>query len=436
MNRKRIPTGYLWIAGISFLSACTLDEPAPGSVGTTLNLAANQNYSLTSLSWTPVKVTGFKEYVILQSTDEIPSTPAPEISANVSVLKRIDDADVTSFSAANILFSPKVCYKLYASVDDRFIQSSNVCVQQDFKLLNGFYDRGGHMEGLDEMVLFDRVEQHLVSYNYKTGNITNTVNDIFLSFPIIEMSGWAGTTNVFAYDQSPGTLRKYRFPELTSNMLKNFGGVLFAANVYEQFIFVAVEESGKAFQVVNRTNLTVIDTKQGSLGNRNISVFPGNHTGDPLIVLEISDNTINRYSIDAAGKATFLGSRSPGVNQLSTQNSTAKGTGLFIAGRAGNILNRDGDILGALAGGINAFVLIARFSEDEKKAVYIFSDNINISLQVADISNPGNVGSLVSYNIPSANYADLLVDDNIIYIVGVSFATGQAQTFVLKFPMP
>ncbi len=432
MTRKRIPTGILWIGCISFLAACTLDEPTPGNVGNTLTLSANQNYSLTSLSWNPVKVTGFKEYVILQSTHEIPSSPNPVINSDVSVLKRIDDADITTFLASNILFSPNVCYKLYASVDDRFIQSGNICVEQDFELLNGFFDRGGHMEDLDEMVLFDRVEQNLVSYNFKEGNITNTVNDIVLSFPLIEISAWAGVTNVFAYDQSPGKLRKYRFPELTSNMYKDLNGVLFAVSVYNQFLFVAVEESGKAFQVLNRANLIITDSEEGMTGNRNIAVFPG----DPVIALEISDNAIKRYSIDANGIITFLGTLSYGVSQLSTQNTTARGTDLFIAGRLGNLLDREGNILGALNSNINSSVIMARFSENAKKAIYIISDNVNFRLEVADITNPEHINSLVSYNIPSANYADLVIDDDVIYVVGVSFATGQAQTFVLKYPVP
>lgn len=432
MNKKRTRTGLLWIAGILFLPACTLDEPATGSVGNTLTLTANQNLSLTSLNWNPVKVTGFKEYVILQSTEEIPFSPAPVITSSVSVLKRIDDVDITSFTASDVLFAPKICYKLFASVDDRFIQSSNVCVDQQVELLDGFYDRGGHLNGLDEMVLFDRVDQHLISYNYKEGNITNTVNDIVLSFPIIEMSTWSGTTNVFAYDQSPARLRKYRFPELTSNMFKDFNGVLFAANIYNQFIFVAVEEFGRAFQVINRTNLVEIDHEQGTLGNRNIAVFPG----DPVIVLEVSDFNINRYAIDENGRATFLGSRTPGITQLGTQSSTASGNNLFISGRLGNILDREGNIVGILNSNINSTIFITRFSQDENKVAYIITDNITMRLEVADISNPDHIAALVSYNVPSASYADLLIDDNIIYTVGLSFATGIAQTFVLKYPMP
>ena len=121
----------------------------PGPPSQVLTLSAHQNLSLTELSWNPVRLSGFKEYIILQSSDEIAPSPTPVTSANVSVLKRIDDVDVTSFEASEILFTPRICYKLYASVDDRFIQSQNICIDQNFTLIEGFYDRAGHGGDVD-----------------------------------------------------------------------------------------------------------------------------------------------------------------------------------------------------------------------------------------------------------------------------------------------
>ncbi len=339
--------------------------------------------------------------------------------------------DVTSFFSSEILFSSNVCYKLYVSVDDRFIQSNNVCVTQDFKLFSGFYDRGAHENGLDEMVLFDRANQHLAIFNYKTEAVTHTSTDIILSFPVIELSTWGGITNVFAYDPSPPRLRKYRFPELTSSMLKEFSGVLFAVEPFQDFLFAAVEENGKSFQVLNRSNLNIIDSKAGMLGSRNIGVFSGN----PNIVLEIGSEAINKYSVDASGKITLLKTKSPGISQPSNQHSSATGTEIFIGGRLGTLVDRDGNIIGTLNKNPNDFVFMSRLSPDEKKVAYVLIENNATKLILADISNLQNITHQVTFNLPDANFADVIIDDNIIYVIGVSFSNGEARTFMLKFPM-
>jgi hypothetical protein len=64
------------------------------------------------------------------------------------------------------------------------------------------------------------------------------------------------------------------------------------------------------------------------------------------------------------------------------------------------------------------------------------SDNVSIRLEVADISNPASISVLSSFTIPSANYSELILDNEAIHVVGVSFDSGQAQTFILKYPLP
>jgi hypothetical protein len=424
--------GLIFLAALSLLTGCTLDDPETVGSSFPIALQVEKDYSLIHLAWAPIKVTGFKEYILLQSSEEIPPSKAPVISSTVTVIKRIDDADITSFQASEVLFAPQVCYKLFVSIDDRFIQSASVCVQQDISTLNGFYDRAGHDDNLDELVMFDRSNQQLSTYRYETGEITNTINDVFHSFPVIDLSTNAGETNVFVYDQSPARLRKFSIPSLTSNSWKDFGGVLFAVNVYERFVFASVEEINTSFRVLNTSNLSDIDSKPGLLGNRNIAVFPG----DPLIVLEAGDNGIYRYSINSAGKITLLNQLTTSITQPNTQNATAQGTEIFIAGRLGEIIDRDGKIIASLGNDINSFILMVRLSSDENKAAYIVSDNVRIRLEVVDISNLPDIETIASFEIPSANYADLILEDEVMYLMGVSFATGQAKTFVLKYPMP
>jgi hypothetical protein len=188
------------LACISF-SSCTLNEPEHTDSSPALSLRTEQYFSLTVLNWDPVNVTGFKEYILLQSTVDIPNEPRPKLNSNTTVIQRMDEADSTSFSVSAIPFNSKVCYKLYAAVDDRFLYSPTLCVDQQLEMIPGFYDRACHESGLDEIVMFDRINDRLSSYNYKTKQLTQSVTDIVLNFPILKMSTWENTTQVFGFDQ-------------------------------------------------------------------------------------------------------------------------------------------------------------------------------------------------------------------------------------------
>lgn len=414
-----------------YIYGCSLDDPGSSSSNPPLTLHADQNLSLITLSWDPVKVTGFKEYILLQSTSDIPNSPTPEVNAETTILKRIDDSDIHSFTLTNTLFAPRLCFKLYTSVDDRFLYSSTLCIDQDFTLINGFNDRAGHEEGLDQEVLFDRINAHFSIVDYKSGEFTNTVNDFNLSFPIIDVSTYQEVTNVFAYDQSPPRIVKYKFPELTALTFRDYSGVLFAVKAHKQFVYVAVEELGKAFQILNRTNLSLIDSRPGNTGNRNIAVFEGN----PLVVLEIGETLINKYNIDVAGKITQSEQILTGVNQMSTQNTIANSDTWYVGGRLGNIVNRDAEIVGSVTNGINSFVAMNRFSPDRTKLVSIINNNASTRLEINDVINLPQLTNITSYEIPPANYSDVIVEEDIIYVIGVTFSSGQAQTFILKYPI-
>src|SRR5688572_5794587 len=281
---KNLQPFYFFCAFWVLFTSCTLDDPGTPASNFPLTLQAEQDFSLIKLNWNPVKVTGFKEYILLQSTTEIPSNPVPTVSSEITIVKRIDDAEITHFVTSDILFSENVCYKLYVSIDDRFIQSNNVCIEQDFKLLDGFYDRAAHEEGSDKVVLFDRVNRFLSVYSFTSGDITSMVTENLLQFPVMDVSTWGDATHLFAYDQSPGRFLKYNLPTFSPVMQEFFGTVLFAAKSYNQYIFAASEESGSAFKVLNRSTLKIIDSDPGFLGNRNIAVFR-----DPLTVLEVGE---------------------------------------------------------------------------------------------------------------------------------------------------
>ena len=431
MNLRGQFIGALVAIGLAFTWSCTLDEPADTNQDPALTLDYTQHLSLTNLTWDPVRVTGFKEHIILQSSNQIANSPTPVINQDVTVLKRINDVDVTSLTVSTMLFSPQICYKLYCAVDDRFLYSSTLCIQQDIDVVNGFYDRGCHTAGQDEAVVFDRVNSVLSALNYKTGTITSSVTDGVLSFPSLEMSTWTDVTNVFGFDQSPAWLRKYNFPALTASNSKNFNQILWAANVHNQFVFVATDDFGNNFQVLNSSNLSFLHSIQGMSGNQNIAVFPG----DPLAVITIGSSVSKKYSIDTDGKILTSADVPARILQPDLQSTCAEGTDLFICGREGTIINRNGVNVGTLNTDINASILLNRLSIDEKKAIYIITDNGVMRLEIADISQLPLVTLLTTYDLPALSYADLIPEEQIIYVIGTSFISSQAQTTILRYPL-
>lgn len=431
MNCKSVNTGFILLCFLGFITGCSLNDPGNTNNEPPLKLHAEQNLSLITLTWDPVNVSGFKEYIILQSSGDIPNAPVPEVTSETTIVKRIDTRDVHSISFLNTLFAPHLCFKLYTAVNDRFLYSSTICIDQDFTLINGFNDRAGHLDGTDQVVMFDRVELRLSVFDYKTNNVVTSIPEQNIFFPVIEISGNEDNINVIAYDQSPARMRQYRFPGLNLLSHKEFGSVLYAVKSFKQFELISADDFSKTFYVLNRSNLNTIDSKTSITGNRNIAVF----NTDPVTILEIGETVMAKYTMDGNGKIISAEQINRGVSQISTQNTTANNDDYFIGGRFGDIINRDGELVSSVNPGVNASVLITRFSADKKKILSIVSNNVKETLEINDISNLPNITKVDSYELPVATYSDLIVEDHIAYLVGVTFTSGQSQTFILKYPI-
>ena len=415
--------------GMSFVQ-CTLDEGNPGSNDPALTLQVHNDLSLITLEWTPVKVTGFKEYIILQSTTEIPNSPTPPISQDVTVLTRINEVNITSFSTTNTLFTPTTCYKLYCSVDDRFMYSGSVCINPTNTVIPGFFDRADHDAEIPQVAMFDRVNIKLVAFNSLTGLVENSIPESNMSFPQLDLSSYQGNSRLFCFDLSSPQIRRYTFPQLTLQNQKFLSESLIGGLAWKDFVFIMTQNGFAGFQILNGQTLSVIDSKAGLTGNRNLAIFDG----DPLIVLEISESILNRYEINAVGKVVNSEQFIVGARQPGTQNTSDTNNEYYIGGRFATIINKNGESIFELAAGNNAFTQLCRLSPDGTEAAIIVN-NINVvELQLWDISNLQIASKTQTFNLPNATYADLFYKDNAINVIGVSFNSSAQQTFLLKFP--
>ncbi len=423
---------------ISFLSAlmliisagCTLNEPDQTNSLPALSLEYTTEYSLTHFSWDKVKVTGFKEYILLQSSEVIPDRPTPEINQDVTILKRIKDVDENSFSTSNLLIGEKTCYKLYCAVDDRFMYSPTICIDENYDSFEGFYDKAAHLRGLDEMIAYDRVNDIFSVVNYKTGIKTNSVSDMTFNFPSLEIYQWNNATHVVAFNQSAAWLGVYNFPSMTTIQKRSFSDVCWSARPYKQLIFVASQSAGANFQVLNKSTLLPIDSRNGTISSQNIAIFEG----DPTVVLTLGQNGSKRYTVNSNGFILSEQAISGRLSQPDLQNTCAQGSELFIGGNGGDIINRAGENIASLAPGNGVFIAFARFSEDEQKVAYILNKNGAMFLEFADLSNLPAIIVERTIELPALTYSDLIADEDILYVVATTFNTNFAKTFILKFP--
>ncbi|HJW30075.1 MAG TPA: hypothetical protein VJ508_12625 [Saprospiraceae bacterium] len=422
---------FLFLLLALALQQCTLNDEPGGSHDPALTLQATANLSLITLNWTPVKITGFKEYVILQSAKEIPNAPEPPVDQDVAVLTRINDVNVTTFSTTNTLFTPKSCYKLYCSADDRFLYSGTVCVDQVVTRFAGFFDKIDHDTDLDQLGMFDRLTDNLMVYDYKANSFSNSLQETNLNFPIINISGIPGDRYLFAYDQSFNTVRKYTFPGLGFINQKTIGEAIIGGKATGSFLYMLTQSGSSGFQVLNVNTLSTVDSRLGLSGSRNLAVFEG----DTITVLEIGDPNLIVYKLKSNGKILTSETINAGISQPGLQNTCDQNANYFIGGRFATIINRKGEIVQSLISGNNAFTLMSRFSPDGSKVLTIVNENNAVNLQIFDITSLPAIPQLKSFPLPNVTYSDLFVDEDIIYVAGVDFNTGSAQTFILQFPM-
>lgn len=411
-------------------SACTLDEPARAPDHASLSLNFTQEESLTHLTWDKVNVTGFKEYILLQSTSPIPDSPEPEVNQQVSVLKRINDLDITTFSVTPSLLAPQLCYKLYCAVDDRFLYSDNICIDQSYILIGGFYDRACHAYGVDDLVMFNRVDNLLTACNYTTGAITNSVSDIVLNFPSLQMVSNGINTNVYGVNQSPGWLRRYTYPELNATHSKSYNDILWAAYTHENFVFVGTSEFNKNFQILNASNLSVETTRPGVSSSQNIAAFGQ----EPITILTLGNAESKKYTISNTGEILSQQYINARLNSPDVQHNCGQGEEVFICGAFGEIFKVDGSKIGQLNLDFNSAVSLTRISPADEYAAVIINENGILRCKIFDIRELPTISIAQTFEVPQASYGDIIFEPDAILLTGTSFISSQQQTFILSFP--
>ena len=92
-----------------------------------IEISVNNKGSLSELTWTRANVSSFVEYIIVRSTDSIPSGLPP---ASTPIVARIDDFEEITFVDSSTPFVEELYYKVYVDIGERFLESPSLKVDQ------------------------------------------------------------------------------------------------------------------------------------------------------------------------------------------------------------------------------------------------------------------------------------------------------------------
>ncbi len=169
------------------LPGCDKLDMQPGEFAYPLEISVTQNQSVATLHWTEATVSTFEEYVILRSTDRIPDTPEPQVTANTLIIARVDQRSGTTLEDINVPIVDTIFYKVYANIGDRFLMSPTIAYDTHLHVLSFRADAMEAVPSKHEMVAVDRALNTLFVYDYQNREILRTKALGQLSGPLIHV---------------------------------------------------------------------------------------------------------------------------------------------------------------------------------------------------------------------------------------------------------
>lgn len=231
---------------------------------------SDQNFPLTlnselgndkvTLRWEAANVSNFEKYVVLRSRNPIPAGLRPVFSTSEQeIILQSDDIKTTEFVDESLPIVEKLYYKLYISIDDRFIESDAVVVNFDNLLVDG---NGGVIKFVADsswVILGDEFTGTLRVLNYRTKGIlaskpvqfTNADNmclDVAVENGKQVLYWWAGYNNFY----------KYSLPDLTQ---LNFWPVPFSGFsilVDDNLVYTTQYDYNQSFSPRRKTDMSVL----------------------------------------------------------------------------------------------------------------------------------------------------------------------------------
>ncbi len=185
-----------------------------------LELRTTSTGELTTFSWDEVKVSGFERYVLVRSPLSIPVGTSP--AANQTVFESTNFEDTSSEDTRFFVFDTIGYYRLYARVNNRWLESNEVLVTTSALVIDGIH-QGSIFHPDSNWVIIMKTESFgstigkLVLFDLNNGRTYSSS----VSFPISSIEQIAmcvtpsnnGSAELYA--TTSGSIRRFSLPELT-----------------------------------------------------------------------------------------------------------------------------------------------------------------------------------------------------------------------------
>ena len=225
-----------------------------------LTLQAQSANDKVTLKWEAANVSNFEKYVVLRSRNPIPTGLRPLFSTtDQEIILQSDDIKTTEFVDENLPIVEKLYYKLYISIDDRFIESDAVVINFDNLLVDGNGSVVKFVADSSWVILGDEFTGTLRVINYNTKEVkanrtvqfTNTDNmclDVAVENGKQVLYWWAGYNNFY----------KFSLPDLTQLNLWPVPFSGFSVLVDDEFVYTTQYDYNQSFSPRRKTDLSVV----------------------------------------------------------------------------------------------------------------------------------------------------------------------------------
>ena len=156
-----------------FVLSCQKEEINNNDNAFPINLTGNQIGRAVQLNWDETKVSSFEEYIVVRSDQPIPADFEPTPFSNL-VVANIDEFEENSFRDDSPLLAEVIYYQIYADVGDRFLKSNEIVIEYEITLLNIAPSVVEFNPDSDQLFIFDASTREIMSYNYKSKEVTGT----------------------------------------------------------------------------------------------------------------------------------------------------------------------------------------------------------------------------------------------------------------------
>lgn len=398
----------------------------PGPFEYPIKLQVNGSSSNVALSWTEATVSTFEEYVVVRSIDPIPETKDPEVVGNQVIIARLDEIDATAFVDFSTPFEPKLYYKVFADIGERFLPSATVEVTQPLQLVEYRTDALEIDHDADEIIGFDRSLDVLFVYNYTEQKMKAQTQWGF-NFPFIRTGQYNLRDELYAVDQSQSLL--YVFDREDLGYIQQFSAPSGVVDFfYLNGLFFITFTNGN-IQVRSRDNFQQLASRSTTNGNRVLHVLKND--AQEIEFVEIGFTTVIKYRW-SSNTLLEIDRRSDisGTSQLTTAIHPDRSE--FIINNAGRVIGSDLADRGSLGTGLQ-FHNTMTYSDDGS--------------MVATIGFVGNNNALRFFttedNYPEVsnnqlNFTPVMMwsDNGQIYTSTVIFVSGGIRSVINTYDLP